>query len=462
MATPSPSTLVFSVRRREPELVVPAKPTPHEIKQLSDIDDQEGLRFQVPVIMFYKSDPSMKGKDPVKVIREALAETLVFYYPFAGRLVEGPNRKLMVDCTGEGVLFIEADANVRIEQLGHDIIQPPCPYSKELLYHVPGSEGILGCPLLLIQVTRFICGGFIFAIRLNHTMSDAYGFVQFLNTVGEFARGSTDAPSLSPVWQRELLNARHPPHITCTHHEYEELLDTKSTTIDMDEDDNNNNNMVQRSFFFGPQEIRAIRKHLPQHLRTSSSTFEVLTACLWRCRTIALQLDQEEIVRLSCVTNARGKRVLHLPSGYYGNAFVFPAALSKARLLCTNPLGYALQLVKTAKGQLTEEYMRSVADLLVIKGRPLYITKRNYIVSDTTRSGFDEINFGWGKPIYGGLAGAISLISFYVRFKSSGGEDGIVVPLCLPQEVMERFQEELKGMIQEPVEDLYDPKPAKF
>ncbi|KAA8527999.1 hypothetical protein F0562_035132 [Nyssa sinensis] len=292
MATPSPSSLVFSVRRREPELVVPAKPTPLEIKQLSDIDDQEGFRFQVPVIMFYKSDPSMKGKDPVKVIREALAETLVFYYPFAGRLVEGPNRKLMVDCTGEGVLFIEADANVRIEQLGHDIIQPPCPYLKDLLYDVPGSEGILGCPLLLIQVTRFICGGFVFAIRFNHTMSDGPGFVQFLNTVGEFARGSTDAPSLSPVWQRELLNARHPPHITCTHHEYEELLDTKSTTIDMDEDDNNNNNMVQRSFFFGPKEIRAIRKHLPQHLRTSSSTFEVLTACLWRCRTIALQLDQ--------------------------------------------------------------------------------------------------------------------------------------------------------------------------
>ena len=100
MAGPTTSSLVFSVRRCKPELVAPAKPTPHEFKQLSDIDDQDGLRFQIPVIQFYRYNPSMHGKDPVKVIREALAQTLVFYYPFAGRLREGPCRKLVVECTG--------------------------------------------------------------------------------------------------------------------------------------------------------------------------------------------------------------------------------------------------------------------------------------------------------------------------------------------------------------------------
>ncbi|GMQ03788.1 hypothetical protein CsSME_00049448 [Camellia sinensis var. sinensis] len=143
--------LAFIVRRQDPKPVVPSKPTPHELKQLSDIDDQEGLRFQLPVIMFYKNNPSMEGKDPASVIREALAKALVFYYPFAGRLVEGPNRKLSVDCTAEGVLFIEADANVEIDWLG-DAVRPGCPYLEELLYDVPGSDGIVGCPLLLIQV----------------------------------------------------------------------------------------------------------------------------------------------------------------------------------------------------------------------------------------------------------------------------------------------------------------------
>ena len=148
---PQATSLVFIVRRCKPELVVPAKPTPHEFKQLSDIDDQEGLRFQIPFIQFYKYDPSMKGRDPVRVIREALAQTLVFYYPFAGRLREGPGRKLVVECTGEGIIFIEADADVTLEQFG-DTLQPPFPCWEKLLFEVPGSRGILNCPLLHIQV----------------------------------------------------------------------------------------------------------------------------------------------------------------------------------------------------------------------------------------------------------------------------------------------------------------------
>lgn len=147
----STTTLAFKVERCQPELVVPAKPTPQECKQLSDIDDQESFRFQVPMIQFYPHNPSMEGREPVKVIKEAVAETLVFYYPFAGRLREGSGKKLFVECTGEGILFIEATADVTLEQFG-DALQPPFPCMDELLYDVPNSDGILNSPLLLIQV----------------------------------------------------------------------------------------------------------------------------------------------------------------------------------------------------------------------------------------------------------------------------------------------------------------------
>lgn len=146
-------SLSFKVRRKEPVLVAPAEPTPHEFKHLSDIDDQDGLRFQMPAIQIYRNnhEQTMKGRDPVKIIREALEKALVWYYPFAGRLREMPGRKLVVECTGEGVLFIEADANVRLELFGEDL-QPPFPCFDELLFDVEGSSGIINCPLLLIQV----------------------------------------------------------------------------------------------------------------------------------------------------------------------------------------------------------------------------------------------------------------------------------------------------------------------
>ncbi|KAM7479343.1 hypothetical protein LguiA_027556 [Lonicera macranthoides] len=443
MAQPPNSELVFKVHRREPELVAPARPTTHECKFLSDIDDQEGLRFQIPVIQFYRNDPTvMRGRDPVKVIRDAIAETLVFYYPFAGRLREGPGRKLMVDCTGEGVAFIEADADVTLSKFG-DALQPPFPCLEELLYDVPGSGGVLNCPLLLIQVTRLQCGGFIFALRLNHTMCDAAGLVQFMIAVGEIARGAC-APSVKPVWQRHLLNARDEPRVTCTHHEYEEVADTKGTIIPLDD-------MTHRSFFFGPTEVSALRRFVPPHLR-KCSTFDVLTACLWRCRTISLRPDPEEEVRVLCIVNARTKFNPPLPSGFYGNAFAFPVALSTAGKVSQNPLGYALELVMKAKSDVTEEYMKSVADLMVTSGRPHFTVVRTYLVSDVKRAGFGEVDFGWGKAAYGGPAkggvGAIpGVASFIIPFTNKKGENGVVVPVCLPAPAMEIFVSELNSML---------------
>ncbi|KAK8542866.1 hypothetical protein V6N13_136582 [Hibiscus sabdariffa] len=439
MAT-SPSSLVFKVHRREPELIAPAKPTVCEYKLLSDIDDQEGLRFQIPVIQFYQHNPSMQGKDPVMVIRKALAQVLVFYYPFAGRLREGPHRKLMVDCNDEGLMFIEADADVTLEQFG-DVLQPPFPCFDELLYDVPGSTGVLDCPLILIQVTRLKCGGFIFALRLNHTMSDAAGLSQFMSAVGEMARGWF-TPSISPVWERHLLSARDPPRITCKHPEYDEV---EGTIVPY-------NDMVHRSFFFGSTEISALRKLVPQHLSKYCSTFELLTACLWRCRTVAIQANPEEEVRIICIVNARSKFNPPLPSGYYGNAFAFPVAVAQAGELCQNPLGYSLELVKQAKKDVTEEYMKSLADLLVIKGRPHFTAIRSYLVSDVTRAGFGNADFGWGKAVYGGPAksgvGPIpGLASFLIPFKNKKGEAGIVLPISLPAQAMEIFVKELDAML---------------
>ncbi|KAM4075867.1 hypothetical protein ACJW30_12G021500 [Castanea mollissima] len=442
---PTPTSLVFKVRRCKPELVAPAKPTPHEFKQLSDIDDQEGLRFQIPLIQFYKYDPLMKGRDPVRVIREALAKTLVFYYPFAGRLREGPGRKLVVECTGEGITFIEADADVTLEQFG-DSLQPPFPCWEELLFDVPGSGGILNCPLLLIQVTRLKCEGFIFALRLNHTMSDAPGVVQFMMAVGEMARGAS-APSILPVWQRHLLQARDPPHVTCTHREYDEIVANTIISIPVDD------NMAHCTIFFGPTEVSTLRRFMPHHLK-QCSTFELLTACIWRCRTIALHTKPHEVVRVLCIVNARAKFDPPLPTGYYGNVFAFSVALTTAGKLCENPLGYAVELVKKAKDNVTEEYMRSVSDLMVIKGRPHFYGVGSYVVSNVTRARFGEVDYGWGKSVYGGPVkgevGAIPGVScFQIPGKNSKGENGIMVPISMPVQAMERFLKQLDCLLKD-------------
>ena len=146
----APSSLSFKVRRCQPKLVVPAKATPHEVKHLSDIDTQGIIQHAIPVIQVYRGNLSMKGRDPVDIVRKALAETLVFYYPFAGRFRQGQNRNFMVECNGEGVVFVEADADVTVDDFGD--IYHPIPSFVELIYMVPGTLDLLNAPLLQIQV----------------------------------------------------------------------------------------------------------------------------------------------------------------------------------------------------------------------------------------------------------------------------------------------------------------------
>lgn len=158
-------------------------------------------------------------------------------------------------------------------------------------------------------------------MRFHHAMSDTVGFVQFMKALGEIARGAS-APSVLPVWQRELLKARDPPRITCTHHEYDDVADMKGIIVPL-------HNMVHRSFFFRRTDIRALRRLVPPHLRTCS-TFEVLTAFLWRSRTRCLQLYTEEEVRMLCIADARTIVSPPIPVGYYGNAFAYRVALTKS------------------------------------------------------------------------------------------------------------------------------------
>ncbi|KAL8156360.1 hypothetical protein AgCh_001454 [Apium graveolens] len=432
--------MVFTVKRRSPELICPAKPTPHEYKLLSDIDDQEGLRVPTPpILQFYRMKNDVLNMDPVKVIRDALSKTLVFYYPLAGRLREGAGRKLGVECTGEGVMFVEADADVTLNQFGDtDTLQPPFPCFEEFLFDIPASTGVVDCPLLYIQVTRLRCGGFILASQINHTMCDATGLVQFLTAIGEIARG-VSAPSVLPVWQRELLNARDPPRVTCTHPQFDEVADLININLD---------NIISRSFFFGPPEIRALRQLVPPEFGKYSS-FDLLAACLWRCCIRSLQLDPEEEVRICILVNAREKfNPPLLPVGYYGNAFVSPTAVTTAGKLCQNSIGYGLKLVQKAKEDVTEEYIKSLADLMVLNGRPHYsIGARIFTVLDVRHAGFQEVDYGWGRPAYGGPVRGHVMVNSFVSVENKKGENGILVPIYLPSRAMECFAVELGSML---------------
>ncbi|KAM0931013.1 hypothetical protein ACQ4PT_000594 [Festuca glaucescens] len=294
----------LTVRRGTPSIVEPARATPRESKPLSDIDDQNCMRIYLVGIYAFRGHLSKQGSDPAAVVRSALAEALVHFYPLAGRLREEAGRKLVVDCAGQGVAFVEADANIafspktNMDDLG-DVRYPPFPRSEEFVYddHVymanlpPGLllPEIIGQPLLYVQVTRFTCGGFIVGTRTCHCLTDGSGVAQFLKSVGELARGA-DSPSVPPVWSRDIFNAREPPCPFFPHPEFQEPAGGHDRLMSTPPHE-----LARVEFSFGPEAIAAL--HSRAALGKKVSRFDLVAACLWRSRTAALGYAPGDEVR---------------------------------------------------------------------------------------------------------------------------------------------------------------------
>ncbi|KAL0406651.1 UNVERIFIED_CONTAM: Benzyl alcohol O-benzoyltransferase [Sesamum latifolium] len=150
--------------------------------------------------------------------------------------------------------------------------------------------------------------------------------------------------------------------------------------------------------------------------------------------------------------NSRKRFNPPLPTGYYGNALVLGVAIATAENLTKNPLAYALELVRKAIAKVTEEYIKSLADLMVIRERPhIPMVQTYYLVNDVRHASSGDVDFGWGKAVYSGLAIVVGVIpnvtSVYVSFKNKKGENEIVVPICLAANAMEVFVKELGMML---------------
>lgn len=139
----------FVVTRKNPVLVPPASETPKGFHYLSNLD--QNIAISVKTLYYYNSE-SRTNQESYNVIKKSLSEVLVHYYPVAGRLTISPEGKIAVNCTGEGVLVVEADANCRIENIKEAISENRMETLDKLVYDVPGARNILDIPPVVVQV----------------------------------------------------------------------------------------------------------------------------------------------------------------------------------------------------------------------------------------------------------------------------------------------------------------------
>ncbi|CAG7906646.1 unnamed protein product [Brassica rapa] len=423
----------LEVLQKEPAaLVKPESETPNGLYFLSNLD--QNIAVIVRTIYCFKSE-ERGNEEAVQVIKKALSQVLVHYYPLAGRLTISPEGKLTVDCTEEGVVFVEAEANCKMDEIG-DITKPDPETLGKLVYAVVEAKNILEVPPVTAQVTKFKCGGFVLGLCMNHCMFDGIGAMEFVNSWGQVARG---LPLTTPPFSdRTILTARNPPKIENLHQEFEEIEDKSNINSLYSKEPT-----LHRSFCFDPEKIKKLKLQATENseslLGNSCTTFEALSAFVWRARTKSLKMLSDQKTKLLFAVDGRAKFEPPLPKGYFGNGIVLTNSICEAGELNEKPLSFAVGLVREAIKMVTDGYMRSAIDYFeVTRARPSLSS--TLLITTWSRLGFHTTDFGWGEPV---LSGPVALPEKEVTLFLSHGEErrSINVLLGLPASAMDVFQE---------------------
>ncbi|EEF47172.1 acyl transferase 4 [Ricinus communis] len=373
--------MAFSVTRTSRGLVAPFEQTPSATLDLSIIDRLPVLRCNARTLHVFRHGP-----EAARVIREALSKALVPYYPLAGRLKESSQGHLQIECSGEGVWLVEASASCNLDSVDYFDSVESIPCDELLPDYVPETPGIE--PLVQMQVTQFACEGFVIGLIFCHSICDGLGAAQFLNAVGELARG-LEHLSISPVWCRDFspppsqqANITKLPILPPPMPSYR--LEHANIDISMDQ-------------------ISQLKKQYFESTGRICSSFEVVAATFWRQRTVAINFKPSTEVKLVFFANCRQVLDPPLPKGFYGNCF-FPVTITAS----TESLAQAsdievVKLIQESKAKLPIEFGNYIKGEYLKDGEDPFAPPLVYttlFISEWGRLGFNQVDYGWGPPVH--------------------------------------------------------------
>nr|KYP33676.1 Anthranilate N-benzoyltransferase protein 2 [Cajanus cajan] len=172
------------------------------------------------------------------------------------------------------------------------------------------------------------------------------------------------------------------------------------------------------------------------------SRFEAITAHIWRCASKARELDEKQPTLVWFNADIRTRLIPPLPRNYFGNALA-ATVTPKCYVgeIMGKPLSYAAEKVREAIEMLSNEYIRSQQEMVLgqeeldcIKAffmgqgeRSLAPFQGNPNIHVTSWMSMPvyEADFGWGKPIYFGLAYVVSHDRALILLSPEG--DGSVI-----------------------------------
>nr|XP_043623785.1 3'-N-debenzoyl-2'-deoxytaxol N-benzoyltransferase [Erigeron canadensis] len=435
----------MKVKTSQPTTIYPSQApfTDDHILPLSHLDTDRNMNVPFRYVRAYAATTPPHHTDPFDVITAALSKALVKYYPYTGSLCRKTDGRFELHCNvRDGVQVIPATVDFPLSSVNY--LDDANEEFIELLVPHPDEKTRLK-NLLILQVTRFSCGGYTLGACVHHVMCDGLGATLFFNAMAEIARGK-DQVTVEPIWDRSsLLGPREPAR---TEFPIQEFLSLDKEFLPYTE---MNEEVVRECFKVKDKWLDQFKSFLQEKSGLSFTTFEALGAYLWQARVKASKVPREEKVKFAYAVNIRRVVKPPLPAGYWGNGCVPMYAQTTAGDLIDKPIWETSELIRNSKRNVSNEYVHSFIDYQELNyEKGINAGKNVSAFTDWRHLGHSTVDFGWGGPVTvlplsRNLLGSVEPCFFLPYSEASQGEkDGFKVLLYLRKNAVAGFQGEMK------------------
>ncbi|WOG81581.1 hypothetical protein DCAR_0100732 [Daucus carota subsp. sativus] len=188
------------------ELIKPYTSTPLSLRHYNiSLVDELSPAMNVPTILYYPAEENVTTNSICMHLRKSLSMALARFYPLAGRYMK---ESFMVDCSDQGAEFVQAQVDIRLDQLiglGKNV---QVELLNCLLPRPVGACDEDTDPLVAVQVSAFACGGYAIGILSSHRVADMSTTSSFVMKWAREAKQLLEALDLDHDFNRAILKIR--------------------------------------------------------------------------------------------------------------------------------------------------------------------------------------------------------------------------------------------------------------
>ncbi|KAG6491685.1 hypothetical protein ZIOFF_046621 [Zingiber officinale] len=378
-----------------------------DLAMLSSHYIQKGLLFSTP--------RHLTAVAIIERLKSSLSAVLFHFFPLAGRIVaekalDASGIYVSIDCDGQGAEFTHAV--------------------------VEGAPTVASVLSPSSNVTELADGIFL-GCCFNHVVGDGVSYWKFFKAWAEIARGGA-LQSSPPVHRRWFFDGSFEPPIKLPFTRPEEFIERFRMPV-----------YRERVFHLAAGLIAGLKARANKESSSSSgatiSSFQSVTALLWRCITRARGLPAKQTTNCRVACQNRERLRPPLSPEYFGNSIHAQMATATAGELLARDLGWAARLVHQAIAAHTDGSIRKAAAGWLAKPVVYKVSmfdRFSVMMGGSPRFDMYGCDFGWGRAVAARSGTAHKFdgkVTFYAGPEGGGSMD---LEICLEPAFMEALVED--------------------